>query len=75
VANLGCVRRVVHAPSVVEPDEDGEWWAHAELRPIAAAHGEGDTPEAAVVNLCEVLMGLAAEFVVPGELTLTIDVA
>ena len=39
------------------------------------AHGEGDTPEAAIADLREALTGLIEEFGVPDELTLTLDVA
>lgn len=67
--------RAVHVPYVVEQDEDGVWCAHAQLRPGVGAHGEGETPEAAVADLREALIGLVAEFGAPDELTLTIDVA
>ncbi|MBO0840919.1 MAG: hypothetical protein J2O49_08890 [Sciscionella sp.] len=67
--------RVVHVPYTVNVDEDGVWCAHAQLRPGVGAHGEGDTKEAAVTDLQEALSGLVAEFGVPDELTLTIDVA
>jgi predicted RNase H-like HicB family nuclease len=69
------VVRAVHVPYVVEQDEDGVWCAHAQLRPGVGAHGEGETPEAAVADLREALIGLVAEFGAPDELTLTIDVA
>ena len=59
----------------VEQDEDGVWCAHAQLRPGVGAHGEGDSPEAAVADLREALEGLIAEFGVPQELTITVDVA
>ena len=39
------------------------------------AHGEGDTAEAAVADLREALEGLIAEFGVPQELTIMVDVA
>jgi hypothetical protein len=39
------------------------------------ANGEGDSPEAAVADLREALTGLIAEFGVPDELTVTVDVA
>jgi predicted RNase H-like HicB family nuclease len=65
----------VHVPYVVEQDEDGVWCAHAQLVPHVGAHGEGDTPDAAVADLREALSGLIAEFGVPQELTLTLDVA
>lgn len=67
--------RAVHVPYVIEQDEDGVWCAHAQLRPGVGAHGEGETPEAAVADLREGLIGLVAEFGAPAELTLTIDVA
>jgi predicted RNase H-like HicB family nuclease len=67
--------RAVHVPYTVEQDEDGIWCAHAQLRPGVGAHGEGDTPEAAVADLREALEGLIAEFGVPPELTITVDVA
>jgi predicted RNase H-like HicB family nuclease len=67
--------RVVHVPYSVEQDEDGVWCAHAQLRPRVGAHGEGDTPEAAIADLREALTGLIEEFGVPDELTLTLDVA
>ncbi len=67
--------RVVHVPYVVEQDEDGVWCAHAQLRPRVGAHGEGDTPDAAIADLRAALSGLIAEFGVPQELTLTLDVA
>jgi hypothetical protein len=39
------------------------------------AHGEGDTPDEAVADLHEALIGLIEEFGVPNEPTLTLDVA
>jgi predicted RNase H-like HicB family nuclease len=59
----------------LEQDEDGVWCAHAQLRPGVGAHGEGDSPEAAVADLREALEGLIGEFGVPQELTITVDVA
>ena len=67
--------REVHVPYVLEQDEDGVWCAHAQLRPHIGAHGEGDTPDEALDDLREALTGLIAEFGVPQELTLTLDVA
>ena len=67
--------QAVHVPYTVEQDEDGVWRAHAQLRPGVGAHGEGSTPEAAVADLREALEGLIAEFGVPRELTITVDVA
>jgi hypothetical protein len=67
--------RVVHVPYTVEQDEDGVWCAHAQLQPGVGANGEGGTRQAAVDDLREALAGLIAEFGVPNELTLTVDVA
>ncbi len=69
------MRRAVHVPYTVEQDEDGAWSAHAQLRPGVGAHGEGGDAEAAVADLREALEGLIAEFGVPDELTVTVDVA
>jgi len=69
------MNRVVHVPYTVEQDEDGVWCAHAQLRPGVGANGQGDTQRAAVADLREALTGLIAEFGVPDELTLTVDVA
>ena len=66
--------RAVHLPYTVEQDEDGVWCAHAQLRPGVGAHGEGDSREAAITDLREALLGLIAEFGVPDELTLILDV-
>lgn len=65
----------MHVPYAVQQDEDGVWCAHAQLRPGVGAHGEGDTPEAAVADLREALGGLLEEFGAPDELTLTVNVA
>jgi predicted RNase H-like HicB family nuclease len=67
--------RAVHVPYTLEQDEDCVWCAHAQLRPGVGAHGDGDTPEAAVADLREALEGLIAEFGVPQALTITVDVA
>ena len=67
--------RVGHVPYTVEQDEDGVWCAHAQLRPGVGAHGEGVTPEDTIADLSEATTGLVAEFGIPEELTLTIDVA
>jgi predicted RNase H-like HicB family nuclease len=67
--------RTVHVPYTVEEDEDGVWCAHAQLRPGVGANGEGATAAAAIADLSEALTGLVAEFGVPDELTLTVDVA
>ncbi len=67
--------RAVHVLYTVEEDEDGVWCAHAQLRPGVGANGEGDSPSAAIADLREALTGLIAEFGVPDELTLMVDVA
>jgi predicted RNase H-like HicB family nuclease len=67
--------RAVHVPYTVEQDEDGIWCAHAQLRPGVGANGEGDSPATAIADLREALTGLIAEFGVPAELTLMVDVA
>ena len=67
--------RTVHMPYTVEQDEDGVWCAHAQLRPGVGANGEGSSPEAAIADLREALLGLIEEFGPPDELTLTLDVA
>jgi predicted RNase H-like HicB family nuclease len=60
--------RVAHVPYDIAQDEDGVWCAHAQLRPQVGAHGEGETPDAAVADLREALSGLIAEFgMVPPE--------
>jgi predicted RNase H-like HicB family nuclease len=64
----------VHLPYTVQQDEDGVWCAHAQLRPGVGAHGEGNSREAAIADLHEALTGLIAEFGVPDELTLILDV-
>jgi predicted RNase H-like HicB family nuclease len=69
------VTQAVHVPYTVDQDEDGVWCAHAQLRPGVGANGEGDSPEAAVADLREALTGLIAEFGIPDELTVTVDVA
>lgn len=67
--------RLVHVLYTVEQDEDGVWCAHAQLRPGVGANGEGDSPATAIADLREALTGLIAEFGVPDELTLMVDVA
>jgi hypothetical protein len=59
-------------PYDLEQDEDGVWCAHAQLRPGVGAHGEGSTPEAAIEDLREALVGLIASVGVPPELTVTV---
>jgi predicted RNase H-like HicB family nuclease len=66
--------KAVHVPYTVEVDEDGVWCAHAQLRPSVGANGEGATRKEAVDDLREALAGLIAEFGVPDELTVTVDV-
>lgn len=67
--------RAVHLPYTVEHDGDGVWCAHAQLRPGVGAHGQGDGREAAIADLRDALIGLIAEFGIPDELTLILDVA
>ena len=67
--------RVVHVPYVVEQDEEGVWFASAQLRPGVWAVGDGPTAEAAVADLRDALEALLAEVGPPDELTLTLDVA
>ena len=74
-ARIESVSRVIHVPYTLEQDEDGVWCAHAQLRPGVGANGEGDSPAAAIADLREALTGLIAEFGVPDELTLLVDVA
>ena len=38
-------------------------------------NGEGDSPDSAIADLREALTGLIAEFGVPAELTVMVDVA
>jgi predicted RNase H-like HicB family nuclease len=67
--------QAVHVPYTVEQDEDGVWCAHGQLRPGVGANGEGDSPEAAIADLQEALTAVIAEFGIPDELTLLVDVA
>lgn len=55
-------------PYTIELDEDGSWCARARLRPGVAAHGEGDTPDAALADLREAFALLVEEFGMPVEL-------
>ena len=55
-------------PYTIEQDEDGVWCAHALLRPGVSAHGEGDTPDAALADLREAFAVLVKEFDSPAEL-------
>ena len=66
--------REVHVPYTVEQDEDGVWCAHAQVQPHVGAHGDGATPGDAIADLREALSGLIAEFGIPQELILTLDV-
>jgi len=64
-----------HLLYTVEQDEDGVLvCAHAQLRPGVGAHCQGDSREAAIADMREALIGLIAEFGVPDELTLMLDV-
>ena len=65
--------KAVHVPYTVEEDEDGVWCTHAQLRPSVRTNGEGATREEAVDDLREALAGLIAEFGVPDELTVAVD--
>ena len=67
--------RVVHVPCTLEHDEDGAWFASAQLRPGVGAVGDGATPEEAIADLREALTALIEEVGAPPELTLTLDVA
>lgn len=67
--------RAVNLPYTVEQNDGGVWCAHAQLRRGVGAHGEGDSRETAIANLREALIGLIAEFGIPDELTLILDVA
>ncbi|GAA1083646.1 hypothetical protein [Nocardiopsis metallicus] len=55
-------------PYTIEQDEDGVWCAHAVLRPGVSAHGEGDTPDAALAELRAAFALLAKEFDTSAEL-------
>lgn len=66
--------RDVHIPYLLEEDESGMWCAHAQLGPRVGAHGEGATPEEAMEELREALIGLIEEFGPPNELILTVDI-
>ena len=57
----------------VQRPRTGVWCAHAQLRPSVSANGEGATREEAVDDLREALAGLIAEFGVPDELTVAVD--
>jgi predicted RNase H-like HicB family nuclease len=55
-------------PYTIEQDEGGIWCAHAVLRPGVFAHGEGDTPDAALADLRTAFTLLTEEFGTPAEL-------
>ncbi|WP_017604692.1 type II toxin-antitoxin system HicB family antitoxin [Nocardiopsis alkaliphila] len=55
-------------PYTIELDENGVWYAYARLRPGVGAHGEGDTPDAALADLREALAPLVEEAGAPLEL-------
>ena len=65
--------KAVHVPYTVEEDEDGVWCTHAQYGPALRTNGEGATREEAVDDLREALAGLIAEFGVPDELTVAVD--
>jgi hypothetical protein len=65
----------VTVPVTVEPDEDGVWCAHAQLRAGVGANGYGDTQEAALADLKEALIALVEEFGVPQEVSVDVPVA
>lgn len=65
--------RTLHFPYVVEQEEEGDWYATAQLRPFVTAHGHGETAEAAVADLRDALLLLIEEVGIPDELTLTVD--
>jgi hypothetical protein len=49
----------------LDQDEDGVWCAGAKLYPGVGAHGEGETPTAAIADLRDALAALTEEFGVP----------
>ncbi|MFE1169878.1 hypothetical protein [Nocardiopsis sp. NPDC058789] len=55
-------------PYTIEQDEDGVWCARAVLRAGVSAHGEGDTPDAALADLRTAFALLTEEFGSPAEL-------
>jgi predicted RNase H-like HicB family nuclease len=59
----------------VEQVEGGAWRARARPLPEAEACGSGSTREEAIADLREALAGLIAEFGVPEEMILTLNVA
>jgi predicted RNase H-like HicB family nuclease len=67
------VQQDVTVPYTIERDEDGVWCAHALLAKGVGANGEGDTPEAAVEDLREALIGLIESFGVPKQITVTVE--
>jgi predicted RNase H-like HicB family nuclease len=71
---LGGMKQMVQIPYELEQEEDGTWGAHASF-PSGGAHGVGDTPEEAVVDLYEAVSLVIEEFGVPPVLTIIQDVA
>jgi Protein of unknown function (DUF4231) len=67
--------QVLHVPYSVEQVEGGVWRARARPLPEAEAYGRGSTREEAIADLREALAGLIAEFGVPEEMILTLNVA
>jgi predicted RNase H-like HicB family nuclease len=67
--------QVLHVPYTVEQVEGGAWRARAQPLPEAEASGHGSTREEAIADLREALAGLIAEFGVPEEMILTLNVA
>jgi len=59
----------------LEQDEDGAWCARATVGPDATAYGEGDTPEEAMADLREGVIGLLEAIGVPDEMAVTLNVA
>lgn len=55
-------------PYTIEQDEVGGWCARAVLRAGVTAHGEGDTPDAALADLRAAFSLLTEEFGSPAEL-------
>ena len=75
VGDMGLRTVRVTLPVIVEPDEDGVWCAHAQLRPGVGANGYGDTQEAALEDVKEALIALIEEFGVPQEVSVDAPVA
>jgi len=62
-------------PYTVEQDEDGVWYASAQLRPAVGAVGDGPTQEEAISDLRTALDALLDVVGPPDELTVTLNVA